>query len=73
MYYPPHRKNVENIANAITINLLENDVKIPYIREETHKLMRKLPNHEEYDVHIYLITQYSIELWHILMEASHSV
>ena len=36
MYYPPHRKNVENIANAITINLLENDVKIPYIREDTH-------------------------------------
>ena len=43
------RKNVEKIAKEITVNLLENDSKIPYtIREEAFQLMRKLPNHLEY-------------------------
>ena len=43
------RKNVERIAKDITVNLLEDDSKIPYtIREESFQIMRKLPNFQEY-------------------------
>jgi superfamily II RNA helicase len=43
------RKNVENFANEITTNLLEDDSKIPYIvRNEAEQIVRKLPNYKEY-------------------------
>lgn len=43
------RKNVETCAREITINLLEDDSKIPYtMRDECDKIVRKLPNFKEY-------------------------
>jgi superfamily II RNA helicase len=43
------RKQVETIANEITVNLLEDDSKVPYIvRRECEQIVRKFPNHEEY-------------------------
>ena len=44
------RKNVEKIANEITVNLLENNSLIPFnIREEAFQLVKKkLPNYQEY-------------------------
>ena len=43
------RKNVELCAQEITVPLLEDDSKIPYIvRRECEQIVRKLPNYEEY-------------------------
>ena len=43
------RKNVELCAHEITVNLLEFDSKVPYIaRHECEKIIRKLPNYQEY-------------------------
>lgn len=43
------RKNVELFAQDITIPLLEDDSKIPYIvQRECNTILRKLPNYEEY-------------------------
>jgi superfamily II RNA helicase len=43
------RKNVELCAEEITIPLLEDDSKVPYIvKRECDQIMRKLPNYEEY-------------------------
>lgn len=43
------RKNVENLAQEMTTNLLEFDSKIPYtIRREAEQIVRKLPNFTEY-------------------------
>lgn len=43
------RKQVETIANEITVNLLEDDSKVPYIvRRECEQIVRKFPNHAEY-------------------------
>tara|TARA_B100000886_G_scaffold155391_2_gene105823 strand:- start:2069 stop:4549 length:2481 start_codon:yes stop_codon:yes gene_type:complete len=43
------RKNVEKYASQISVNLLEDDSKVPYIvRNECEQMMRKLPNFEEY-------------------------
>lgn len=43
------RKMVETYAKAIQTNILEFDSKIPYtMREECDKILRKLPNYEEY-------------------------
>jgi len=43
------RKNVEIFAKDITVNLLEDDSKIPYIvRREAEQILRKLPNYAEY-------------------------
>lgn len=43
------RKMVETYAKAIQTNILEFDSKIPYtMRDECDKILRKLPNYEEY-------------------------
>jgi len=43
------RKNVELFASEITIPLLEDDSKVPYIvRRECEQIVRKLPNFTEY-------------------------
>ena len=43
------RKNVENFAQEITIPLLEDDSKVPYIvQRECEQVIRKLPNYTEY-------------------------
>jgi antiviral helicase SKI2 len=43
------RKQVETCAHDITVNLLEDDSKVPYIaRRECEQIVRKLPNYEEY-------------------------
>ena len=43
------RKNVEMCAEEITIPLLEDDSKVPYIvKRECDQIIRKLPNFEEY-------------------------
>lgn len=43
------RKQVEQCAHEVTIPLLEDDSKIPYIvKKECDQIIRKLPNHEEY-------------------------
>ena len=43
------RKNVEICAEEITVPLLEDDSKVPYIvRRECEQILRKLPNYEEY-------------------------
>lgn len=43
------RKMVENCANDITVPLLEDDSKVPYIvRKECDQIIRKLPNYKEY-------------------------
>ena len=43
------RKNVEKYASQISVNLLEDDSKVPYIvRKECEQMIRKLPNFEEY-------------------------
>ena len=43
------RKNVEAFARDITIPLLEDDSKIPYIvKRECDQILRKLPNYAEY-------------------------
>jgi superfamily II RNA helicase len=43
------RKNVEKCAKDITVVLLEDDSKIPYIvRRECEQIIRKLPNYQEY-------------------------
>ena len=43
------RKNVEFCAEEITIPLLEDDSKVPYIvKRECEQIIRKLPNYEEY-------------------------
>ena len=43
------RKNVEKYASQIGVNLLDDDSKTPYIiRNECEKMIRKLPNFEEY-------------------------
>jgi antiviral helicase SKI2 len=43
------RKNVELCAEEITIPLLEDDSKVPYIvKRECEQIIRKLPNYEEY-------------------------
>ena len=43
------RKNVELCAEEITVPLLEDDSKVPYIvKRECDQILRKLPNYEEY-------------------------
>jgi antiviral helicase SKI2 len=43
------RKNVELCAEELTIPLLEDDSKVPYIvKRECDQIIRKLPNYEEY-------------------------
>ena len=43
------RKQLEICAQEVTVNLLEDDSKVPYIvRKECENIIRKLPNHEEY-------------------------
>ena len=43
------RKQVEQFAQEVTIPLLEDDSKIPYIvKKECDQIMRKLPNYQEY-------------------------
>ena len=43
------RKLVERTAEEVTVNLLEDDSKIPYIvKKECDTIIRKLPNYEEY-------------------------
>lgn len=43
------RKNVELFAKDITVSLLEDDSKVPYIvRREAEQILRKLPNYLEY-------------------------
>ena len=43
------RKNVELCAEEITVPLLEDDSKVPYIvKRECDQIIRKLPNYEEY-------------------------
>ena len=43
------RKNVEKCAEEITVGLLEDDSKIPYIvRRECEQIVRRLPNYREY-------------------------
>jgi len=43
------RKMVETYAKAIQTNILEFDSKVPYtMRDECDKILRKLPNYEEY-------------------------
>lgn len=43
------RKSVESYARSIQTNILEFDSKIPYtMRDECDKILRKLPNYEEY-------------------------
>ena len=43
------RKLVESTAEEITVNLLEDDSKIPYIvKKECDSIIRRLPNYEEY-------------------------
>lgn len=43
------RKNVESCADEITVPLLEDDSKVPYIvKRECDQIIRKLPNYEEY-------------------------
>ena len=43
------RKALEQCAKEITTTLLEDDSKVPYIiRKECEKIIRKLPNYEEY-------------------------
>ena len=43
------RKNVELFAKDITVSLLEDDSKVPYIvRREAEQILRKLPNYAEY-------------------------
>jgi len=43
------RKMVETYAKAVQTNILEFDSKVPYtMRDECDKIMRKLPNYEEY-------------------------
>lgn len=44
------RKNVEAFARDITVPLLEDDSKVPYIvKRECDQILRKLPNAEEYN------------------------
>jgi len=44
------RKNVEMCAKEMTTSLFEDDSKIPYtIQYEATQIIRKLPNHEEYE------------------------
>lgn len=43
------RKGVEQCANEITTNLLEDDSKVPYIvRNECEQIIRRFPNYKEY-------------------------
>ena len=43
------RKQVESSANDITINLLEDDSKVPYlVKKECDMILRKIPNGKEY-------------------------
>lgn len=43
------RKNVEAMAKEVTIPLLEDDSKVPYIvARECEQVLRKLPNYQEY-------------------------
>ena len=42
------RKRLEDCANGITANLLEEDSDIPYIERECESIIRKLPNYYEY-------------------------
>lgn len=43
------RKHVETCAKDITVPLLEDDSKVPYIvRRECEQIVRKLPNYQEY-------------------------
>jgi len=43
------RKRVEQCAHEITVPLLDDDSKIPYIvKSECDQIIRKLPNHQEY-------------------------
>lgn len=43
------RKNVETCAKEITVNLLEDDSKVPYTtRDECEKIIKKFPNYKEY-------------------------
>lgn len=43
------RKALEQCAREVTISLLEDDSKVPYIvRRECEQIIRKLPNYEEY-------------------------
>ena len=42
------RKRLEDCANGITTNLLEEDSDIPYIERECESIIRKLPNYYEY-------------------------
>jgi len=43
------RKHVESCAKDITVPLLEDDSKVPYIvRRECEQIVRKLPNYQEY-------------------------
>lgn len=42
------RKRLEDCANGITTNLLEEDSDIPYIEKECESIIRKLPNYYEY-------------------------
>ena len=43
------RKQVGTCAHDITVNLLEDDSKVPYVaRRECEQIVRKLPNYEEY-------------------------
>jgi len=44
-----NKKQLETLANEITIPLLEDDSKVGYIlRRESEQILRKLPNYEEY-------------------------
>ena len=43
------RKQVESSANDITVNLLEDDSKVPYlVKKECDTILRKIPNGNEY-------------------------
>jgi superfamily II RNA helicase len=43
------RKALEQCAREVTISLLEDDSKVPYIvRQECEQIIRKLPNYQEY-------------------------
>lgn len=42
------RKRLEDCANGITTNLLEEDSDVPYIEKECESIIRRLPNYQEY-------------------------
>jgi len=42
------RKRLEDCANGITTNLLEEDSDVPYIEKECETIIRRLPNYKEY-------------------------